>query len=116
MNADGAGGRDFGDAPPHIRIAPPGPRSRALGRRLRRAESRNVTFIGGRFPVFWEEALGSNVRDVDGNVHVDLTGAFGVAFAGHRHPRIMRAAADQQRTAGARNGRHPPARGQGRAA
>ena len=93
----GAGGRDFGDAPPHIRIAPPGPRSRALGRRLRRAESRNVTFIGGRFPVFWEEALGSNVRDVDGNVHVDLTGAFGVAFAGHRHPRIMRAAADQQR-------------------
>ena len=89
--------RVFGDAFPHIRVRPPGPRSRALGQRLREAESRNVTFLGNRFPVFWEEALGSNVRDVDGNVYVDLTGAFGVAFAGHRHPRVMRAAADQQR-------------------
>ena len=93
----GGGGRDFGDALPHIAVTPPGPRSRTLAKRLRRAESRNVTFIGDRFPVFWEEALGSNVRDVDGNVYVDLTGAFGVAFAGHRHPRVMRAAADQQR-------------------
>ena len=90
-------GRGFGDALPRIQVAPPGPRSRALGKRLRRAESRNVTFIGDRFPVFWDEALGSNVRDVDGNVYVDLTGAFGVAFAGHRHPRVMGAASDQQR-------------------
>ncbi len=89
--------RAFGDALPHIRVTPPGPRSRALGKRLRRAESRNVTFIGDRFPVFWEEALGSNVRDVDGNVYVDLTGAFGVALAGHRNPRIMQAAAEQER-------------------
>ena len=96
-NERDAHGRGFGDAPPHIAVTPPGPRSRALGRRLRRAESRNVTFIGDRFPVFWDEALGSNVRDVDGNVYVDLTGAFGVAFAGHRHPRVMRAAAHQQR-------------------
>lgn len=93
----GEGGGPFGDALPQIRVTPPGPRSRALGKRLRRAESRNVTFIGDRFPVFWEEALGSNVRDVDGNVYLDLTGAFGVALAGHRHPRIMQAAADQQR-------------------
>ena len=92
-----ARGRVFGDALPHIAVTPPGPRSLALGRRLRQAESRNVTFIGDRFPVFWEEALGSNVRDVDGNVYIDLTGAFGVAFAGHRHPRVMRAAAEQQR-------------------
>ena len=92
----GGGDRPFGAAPPHIRVTPPGPRSQALAKRLRRAESRNVTFIGDRFPVFWEEALGANVRDVDGNVYVDLTGAFGVAFAGHRHPRVMRAAADQQ--------------------
>ena len=106
----GVDGRDFGDAPPHIRVPPPGPRSRALGKRLRRAESRNVTFIGDRFPVFWEEALGSNVRDVDGNVYVDLTGAFGVAFAGHRHPRIMRAAADQERRLTHGMGDiHPPA-------
>ena len=105
-----SGGRPFGDALPHIRITPPGPRSRALGKRLRRAESRNVTFIGDRFPVFWEEALGSNVRDADGNVYVDLTGAFGVALAGHRHPRIMRAAAEQQsRLTHGMGDIHPPA-------
>ncbi len=104
------GGRPFGDALPHIQVTPPGPRSRALGKRLRRAESRNVTFIGDRFPVFWEEALGANVRDVDGNVYVDLTGAFGVAFAGHRHPRIMRAAAEQERRLTHGMGDiHPPA-------
>ena len=104
------GGRPFGDALPHIRVTPPGPRSRALGKRLRRAESRNVTFIGDRFPVFWEEALEANVRDVDGNVYVDLTGAFGVAFAGHRHPRIIRAAAAQQRRLTHGMGDiHPPA-------
>ena len=104
------GGYAFGDAPPSIRVTPPGPRSQALGRRLRRAESRNVTFIGDRFPVFWEEALGANVRDVDGNVYVDLTGAFGVAFAGHRHPRIMRAATEQQhRLTHGMGDIHPPA-------
>ncbi len=104
------GGRPFGDALAHIRVTPPGPRSQALGKRLRRAESRNVTFIGDRFPVFWEEALGSNVRDVDGNVYVDVTGAFGVAFAGHRHPRIMRAAARQQhRLTHGMGDIHPPA-------
>ena len=104
------GGRPFGDALPHMRVTPPGPRSRALGKRLRRAESRNVTFIGDRFPVFWEEALGANVRDVDGNVYVDLTGAFGVALAGHRHPRIMRAATgQQQRLTHGMGDIHPPA-------
>lgn len=102
--------RFFGDAPPNIRVIPPGPHSRTLGKRLRRAESRNVTFIGDRFPVFWEEARGANVRDVDGNVYVDLTGAFGVAFAGHRHPRIMQAAANQQhRLTHGMGDIHPPA-------
>jgi len=66
-----------------------------MGERLRRVESRNVTFLSERFPVFWESAVGSNVRDVDGNVYVDFTGAFGVAFAGHAHPRV-RAAVEAQ--------------------
>ena len=41
--------------------------------------------------MFWEEAQASNVRDVDGNEYLDLTGAFGVALAGHGHPRITAA-------------------------
>jgi 4-aminobutyrate aminotransferase-like enzyme len=80
----------FGSAPATVAVAPPGPESRALARRLARVEARSVTWIAPDFPVFWTEALGANVRDVDGNVYVDLTAAFGVAGAGHRHPAITR--------------------------
>jgi 4-aminobutyrate aminotransferase-like enzyme len=62
---------------------PPGPASLGLAERLRKVESRNVTHVSDRWPVFWEEASGSNVRDVDGNVFIDVTGAFGVALLGH---------------------------------
>ena len=68
---------------PRVVVSPPGPRSRALASRLRKVESRNVTFLGEGFPVFWEEAFGCNVRDVDGNQYLDLTAAFGVALAGN---------------------------------
>jgi 4-aminobutyrate aminotransferase-like enzyme len=76
-------------------VPPPGPASRDLARRLRRVESRNVTFLGDAFPVFWTEARGANVRDADGNVHLDLTAAFGVALAGHRPPAVTAALAAQ---------------------
>ena len=60
-------------------------------RRLRATESRNVTYTGEGWPVFWERARGANVEDADGNVYVDLTGAFGVALMGHGHPGVMAA-------------------------
>jgi 4-aminobutyrate aminotransferase-like enzyme len=66
-----------------------------MAERLRRVESRNVTFLSESFPVFWQAAAGANVRDVDGNIYVDFTSAFGVALAGHAHPRI-RAALEEQ--------------------
>ena len=86
---------EFGSLLPSVVTRPPGPRSRALGDRLREVESRNVTFLSENLPVFWEAAAGSNVRDVDGNIYLDFTGAFGVALAGHAHPRI-RAALEEQ--------------------
>jgi 4-aminobutyrate aminotransferase-like enzyme len=61
-------------------------------------ESRNVTYVGERFPVFWEEARGANVRDADGNEYLDLSAAFGVALAGHAHPRIAARVAHQTAT------------------
>jgi len=73
----------FGEALPSVTVPPPGPRSLQLARRLEKVESRNVTYLGDDFPVFWEEARGANVRDADGNVYIDLTGAFGVALLGH---------------------------------
>jgi 4-aminobutyrate aminotransferase/(S)-3-amino-2-methylpropionate transaminase len=58
-------------------------------------ESRNVTFVADDWPVFWEEAAGSNVRDADGNVYLDFTGGFGVALLGHSHPWVVTAVREQ---------------------
>ncbi len=85
----------FGRQLPEMRMRPPGPRSSELAARLAGVESRNVTYLGPDFPVFWSEAKGANVRDADGNVYLDLTGAFGVAVAGHRHPAMVRAVHEQ---------------------
>jgi 4-aminobutyrate aminotransferase / (S)-3-amino-2-methylpropionate transaminase / 5-aminovalerate transaminase len=100
----------FGAWRPRVKVAPPGPESRRLAAELARYESPNVTYLADDFPVFWDEAKGANVRDIDGNVYVDLTAAFAVAGAGHAHPRIVRAV---QRQAGrlmhGMGDVHPPA-------
>jgi len=100
----------FGSALPLMRKAPPGPRSLELAQRLKRVESRNITHLTPTFPVFWEEARGSNVRDVDGNIYLDLTGAFGVSLGGHRHPGIVEAIQAQlQELVHGMGDVHPPA-------
>lgn len=90
MNED-----NFGHALPCVTVPPPGPASQALAVELARYESPNVTYLAEDFPVFWAEARGANVRDVDGNVYVDLTAAFAVAGAGHAHPRVVEAVGAQ---------------------
>lgn len=96
--------------PPRVRNEPPSERSRELARRLTRVESRDVTYVGPDFPVFWEEARGSNVWDVDGNRYVDLTAGFGVAAPGHRHPAVVEAIREQAETLTHGMGDvHPPA-------
>jgi 4-aminobutyrate aminotransferase-like enzyme len=82
---------------PERRTPIPGPKSLALAAELPRWESPNVTFVdpGGRFPVFWQEAHGCLVTDVDGNTFLDLTAAFGVMAVGHSNPRVSQAIADQ---------------------
>jgi 4-aminobutyrate aminotransferase-like enzyme len=100
----------FGRRLPHLVTTPPGPLSRSMALRLGEVESRNVTFRSPEFPVFWEAARGANVRDVDGNVFLDLTSAFGVAAAGHSHPAIARAIAHQaERLVHGMGDVHPPA-------
>jgi 4-aminobutyrate aminotransferase-like enzyme len=99
-----------GDRPPRVRGPVPGPRSRELGRRLRRVESRNITRVDDHGPIFWQEAAGANVGDVDGNLYVDLTGGFGVAAAGHGNPAVASAASSQlHRLAHAMGDVHPAA-------
>jgi 4-aminobutyrate aminotransferase-like enzyme len=68
-----------------------------LADRLRRVESRNVTFLSPQFPVFWASAHGSWVTDADGHRYLDLTSAFGVASLGHRPAAVAQAASRQIR-------------------
>lgn len=88
-----------GDLPPDVRVPPPGPRSRELSAALGAHEAPGVNTLCGGAPappsIAWQEALGANVLDVDGNVHVDLTAGFGVAAVGHRHPRVVAALREQ---------------------
>ena len=77
-----------GDLLPEIVSLPPGPRSRQLAAELQRLESPNITFFSEDLPIFWREASGSNVLDVDGNRYIDLTAGFGVAACGHRNPGV----------------------------
>ena len=64
---------------------------------LRRFESRNVTFMepDGSWPIVWKRARGVHVWDDGGRKYLDLTGAFGVAAAGHANPRVVRAGQKQ---------------------
>ena len=95
---------------PALTTPVPGPRSRALAERLAAVESRNVTCAQPHAPIFWARAAGANVWDVDGNRFVDLGGGFGVANAGHAHPAVSAAVAEQAATLlHAMGDVHPPA-------
>lgn len=99
----------FGSLLPDMRKGPPGPVSRELVQRLRSVESRNITYAGEHWPVFWARARGANVEDADGNVYVDLTGAFGVALLGHGHPGVLAAVQGQsERLVHGMGDVHPP--------
>ncbi len=97
-----------GSDQPTLLTAIPGPRSRERVDVLARHECPAITARRARRaaalgaadddPVVWAEAVGANVKDVDGNLFVDLTAGFGVALIGHRHPRVVDAAAAQGHT------------------
>ena len=83
-----------GDEMPAIVAPPPGPKSRAAAKRLRRAEG---AAIWGRdeSPIVWSRARGAVVEDLDGNRYLDFTSGFGVASLGHAAPEVKRAVAAQ---------------------
>ena len=77
--------------------------------RLARVESRNVTCLAEP-PTFWTHASGGEVRDASGRSYLDLSGAFGVAFAGHAHPLVVERIREQARRLPHGMGDvHPPA-------
>ena len=81
---------------PSMRVDPPGPECRRWAEELIKVESPGASGIAtGKIPIFWAEAQGANVTDLDGNVYVDLTAGFCAATAGHSNPRVADAIADQ---------------------
>jgi 4-aminobutyrate aminotransferase-like enzyme len=64
---------------------------------LRDYESRNILFIepDGSWPIVWERAKDVHVWDADGKKYLDLSGAFGVAAAGHANPNVVKAGQKQ---------------------
>lgn len=86
----------------------PGPGSRAWVDRLalrecpaitaRRARRAAVLGRADDDPPVWAESCGVNVRDVDGNLLVDLTAGFGASSVGHAHPSVVAAGQAQLAT------------------
>jgi len=72
-------------------------KNRALALRLRKVESRNITYVAPDFPIFWESARGARVFDIHGRSYLDLTAAFGVASLGHNPPPIRQAIQTQSK-------------------
>ena len=94
----------FGELLPQLAAPMPGAKSQALVDALAASEcpaltqrrARRNERAGARIdPIVWSEARGSNVRDADGNVYVDLSAGFGAASVGHAHPRVTAAIAEQ---------------------
>lgn len=95
---------DFGECLPRLLTPVPGPRSVALVSELARTECPAITARRARRqresgvaqdPIVWERSLGANIEDVDGNIYVDLTGAFAVCGLGHNPPAVVDAARAQ---------------------
>ena len=75
-------------------------RTRKTLDRLKRYESRNITFMDPNvpWPIVWEKSKGCHVWDAEGKKYLDLTAAFGVCAAGHCNPRIVGAGQAQMAT------------------
>jgi 4-aminobutyrate aminotransferase/(S)-3-amino-2-methylpropionate transaminase len=71
-----------------VRSEIPGPRSREILERERRAVALPLVVHG---PIVAAEARGSKITDVDGNTFLDFVGGVGVMNVGHNHPRVVEA-------------------------
>src|SRR5580698_3742643 len=65
----------------------------------------------GSWPIVWERAQGTSVWDANGKKYLDLSGAFGVAAAGHANANVVKAGQKQMaRLLHAMGDVHPHAR------
>src|SRR5436853_7251571 len=77
---------------PDIKIAPPGPKARAIVERDRQTVSSSYPRCA---PFVMARGEGAVVEDVDGNVYLDCCAGIAVAATGHSHPDVVRAINEQ---------------------
>ncbi len=61
---------------------------------------RPYNFVPGEYPIFFKEAKGGKVIDVDGNEYLDMLCAYGPIIIGHREEEIDNAVIEQIQTKG----------------
>lgn len=77
---------------PHILIAPPGPKARAIVERDQRYTS---TCYLKEYPLAIATGQGAMVEDVDGNRYLDFMAGIAVSSTGYNHPKVVAAVRDQ---------------------
>ncbi len=75
-----------------IKTEIPGPESKALMERRKRAVPRGAV---NAMPIFIKEARGALLTDVDGNTFIDFAGSIGAMNVGHTDPRVVEAVKEQ---------------------
>ncbi|MDR0698445.1 MAG: aspartate aminotransferase family protein [Tannerella sp.] len=78
---------------PLLKTVVPGQKTLEYLRRSEETES--MARGGGRLPFIYEEARGSTVKDVDGNILIDITAGVAVSSVGRCHPRVIEAMREQ---------------------
>ena len=88
MADDGASSQTGGPSGRRVVTEVPGPRSRELETRRRRAVAPGVS---SSFPAYIARASGAIVEDVDGNRFIDLGSGIAVTGVGHAAPQVVEA-------------------------
>ncbi|MBY0370585.1 acetyl ornithine aminotransferase family protein [bacterium] len=76
---------------PEIKVAPPGPKAKALIERDAKVTS--PSYIK-EYPLAVERGEGSFVYDADGNRYLDFMAGIAVTSTGHSHPKVVKAIQD----------------------
>ena len=78
------------DTCPHIKVTPPGPKSKAVHERCSR-HFKGLSSQVKLFPVVFERGHGCTLTDVDGNTYIDFSSGIYVTTLGHCHPKVTEA-------------------------
>jgi 4-aminobutyrate aminotransferase-like enzyme len=81
---------------PHIKVKPPGPKSRAIQQRSEKY-MQGYSSQAQLFPVAFESGNGVILTDVDGNRYIDFSSGIYVTNWGHCHPKITEAVVEYTR-------------------